>query len=274
MRGFDNRTAIFLAAVCSQTYAQFNDPDGRFVVPHSYEQVSEIRAISLTGSSELFGFVLQSDTQVILAFRGTSTTTDWISDAMASQVKFEFVNRAGQSHRGFTRIYDSARDTILAVLEDLSPGKALYVAGHSLGGALATLCALDISVNSPFRNPIAYSFGSPRVGDLAFARAYEDKIAGSFRVHNRFDVVTHLPPENFKLPKREKTFYYDHVSQAERLSFHNGSVPGNHVISSYYEELAKRDPGFAEGLSAMNPGLCPASARYVFDQAKELAGNA
>lgn len=263
--GFDNRTAIFLAAVCSQAYTQFNDPEGKFVVPYSYEQVAEIRARSLTGVSEIFGFIIQSESHVIIAFRGTSTTTDWISDAMASQVKCKFVDDAGQTHRGFTNIYRSARKSILSVLEDLSPDKILTITGHSLGGALATLCALDAAVNSPFGQPVAYTYGSPRVGDLTFARSYDNRVADSFRVQNRFDVVTHLPPENFKLPRRDKTFYYDHVCQAVGLSFHNGSVPGNHVISGYYDDLAKRDPLFAERLGALNPGLCPESSRYVFN---------
>ncbi|WP_369417948.1 lipase family protein [Cohnella mopanensis] len=270
MSGFDNRTAIFLASVCSQTYEHFNDPNGQFVIPYSYEMVEGIRARSLTGVTEKFGFILQSDSHVIVAFRGTSTTTDWISDAMASQVKFKSVPNTGLTHRGFSNIYYSARESILTVLDGLSADKTLYVTGHSLGGALATLCALDVAVNSPFTFPIVYTFGSPRVGDPKFTNAYGETVDESFRVQNRYDVVTHLPPKTYKPPRREKTFSYKHVSQAEGLVFHNGSVPGNHVISSYYEALARRDPLFAEQLSLMNPGLCPSSSRYVFKQDHSL----
>jgi len=266
MSGFHNRTAIFLAAVCSQTYAHFNNPNGKFVIPKSYELVTDIRARSLTGAAEKFGFILQSDSHVIVAFRGTSTTTDWISDAMASQAKFKCVNHSGYSHRGFSKIYYSARETVLSAISGLSADKSLFVTGHSLGGALATLCALDVAANSFYDHPVVYTFASPRVGDPTFAKEYGKRVNDSFRVHNRFDVVTHLPPPSYKPPRREKTFTYEHVSKAETLSFHNGSVPGNHVIGSYYEVLAKRDPRFAAQLGKLNPGFCPEPSRYGFDK--------
>ncbi|MFC4305068.1 lipase family protein [Cohnella boryungensis] len=264
MKGYDNRTAIFLAAVCSQTYAHFNDPNGSFVIPAGFELVGEFRASSLVGRPEKFGFVLQSDTHGLLAFRGTSSTSDWASDAMASQTRYKWVKNAGMAHRGFSNIYHSARTGVMALLEEISPNKTLYVTGHSLGGALATLCAIDVAANTRFRFPVTYTFGSPRVGDPAFAKAYDQKVGRSFRVHNRFDVVTHLPPVTYQLPKRGRTFYYDHVQHSKQLSFHNGSVPGNHVIGSYYAELAGADPLFAERLSAMNPGLCPDWRQYAY----------
>jgi len=261
MSGYDNRTAIFLAAVCSQTYAQFNDPEGRFVVPESYSAVGEFRARGPAGAPERFGFVLESDAHAIVAYRGTSSTSDWVADAMASQVKFKAVRNGGMTHRGFTSIYQSARDEVFGLLEGVSPDKTLYATGHSLGGALATLCGADVAANTRFRRPIVYTFGSPRVGDPTFARSFAGKTESCYRVNNRFDAVTHLPPTTYKMPKRDKTFYYEHVRKPETLAFHNGSVAGNHVIGSYYAELASRDPYFAEQLAERNPGFCPSLYR-------------
>ncbi|TFE23546.1 lipase family protein [Cohnella luojiensis] len=261
MSGFDNRTAIFLASACSQTYAHYNDPNEKFVIPATYELVTDFHAKSLTGISEKFGFIIQSNTHAIVAFRGTSSTTDGVSDARASQTRFKCMRNAGQTHRGFSDIYYSARESILDALEKLSTNKAVYITGHSLGGALATLCALDVVNNSAFRPPVVYTFGSPRVGDYQFAKSYESKIDESYRVHNRFDVVTHLPPQTFKLPKDDKTYDYEHVRTSEALAFHNGSILANHAIGSYYSVLAKRDPLFAEELNRGSPGFCPDYAR-------------
>ncbi len=268
--GYDNRTAIFLASVCSQTYAQYNDPGGRFVMPASFELVGDILAESLTGVTEKFGFIIQSPEYAIIAFRGTSSTTDWISDAMASQTKYKCVKNAGMSHRGISNIYYSARDGIKGALNGIFSGKTLYITGHSLGGALATLCALDVAANTEFVNPGVYSYGSSRVGDPIFVKTFDSRLNYCFRVNNRFDVVTHLPPQALKLPKRLKTFYYEHVRQSEALSFHNGSVPGNHVISSYYAVLAESDPEYAAQLSRANPGMCPVSARYGWEDFERL----
>ncbi|RED63952.1 lipase family protein [Cohnella lupini] len=271
--GYDNRTAIFLASVCSQTYAHYNNPDGSFVMPESYEPVADILAESLTGVTERFGFIIQSPEYAIIAFRGTSSTTDWVSDAMASQSKYKCVKNAGQSHRGISNIYYSARECVLKALREISTDKTLYITGHSLGGALATLCALDISTNTLFGNPGVYTYGSPRVGDPTFAKTFNNRLRYSYRINNRFDVVTHLPPQAFKLPKRTRTYYYKHVAQSEMLSFHNGSIPGNHVISSYYFVLAEGDPAYAAQLSRANPGLCPAYARYGLRDFEQAGGD-
>jgi len=254
---FDIRRAIFLAAVCSQTYAQFNDPDGSFVIPDGYKLVSAFRAKSFTRQWERFGFIIESAQDVVIAFRGTSSTANWISDAIASQVKYKWVKGFGQSHRGISDIYNSARDSILSALGSVDAAKALYITGHSLGGALAVLCAPDAAKHSVFRNPLIYTFGAPRVGNPTFAKAFSDQLPRSCRVYNIFDAVPLLPPQVYKPPRRETTYHYMHVKEAEALQFNNGSVPANHVIGSYYRALAGQDPLFAEFLNKRNPGFCP-----------------
>lgn len=79
------KRAIFLAAVCGQTYAQFNNPDGLFVVPANYSVTDVIEAKSITGVWERFGFILDAPKEIIIAFRGTSSAGNWISDIIASQ---------------------------------------------------------------------------------------------------------------------------------------------------------------------------------------------
>jgi triacylglycerol lipase len=257
---FDERTAIFLAAVCNQTYAQFSHPEGQFVVPEFYEVVATFNAKSITGHTERFGFILQSEDRIIVAFRGTSSTTDWISDAIARQGKYKCVLGAGKSHIGISDIYYSAREQILTALDTLSARKSLMITGHSLGGALASLCAVDVAVNSAFSLPSVYNYGSPRVGDPTFAKAYSDKVDQSFRIHNRYDIVPHLPPQVYKLPKKETTYYYMHVQDEVPLKFHNGSISANHIISSYFAELAKLDLPYTKLLRKRNPGFCPVTS--------------
>ncbi len=201
---FDKRTAIFLAAICSQTYSQYSHPDGHFVTPEYYEVAQTFNAKSITGQSERFGFIAQSEDRIIVAFRGTSSTTDWISDAIARQGKYKCVQGAGYSHQGISDIYYSARGQILIALGKLPANKSLMITGHSLGGALAALCAIDVAGNSAFGLPSVYTYGSPRVGDSTFAKAFADNVDQSFRIHNRYDVVPHLPPHVYKLPRERK----------------------------------------------------------------------
>lgn len=249
--------AIFLAAVCGQTYVQFTSADGSFVVPSPYTVQHIIRAKSITNVWETFGFILESTDEIIVAFRGTVTTTNWISDAMASQKKFRYISDNCFTHRGFTAIYSSAREELIRALGKLPPEKSLYVTGHSLGAALATLCAVDTAANTAFRSPFLYTYGSPRVGDPDFAKACAAYVPNSWRFANVFDVVTLAPPTVYKLPRRDKRYYYSHVRTLSQLSFQNGGVGDNHVIGSYYAELSKLDPEFARRLNLAYPGFCP-----------------
>lgn len=249
--------AIFLAAVCGQTYVQFEHADGSFVVPADFSVVHNFRAKSMGGISEPFGFILESPQEIIIAWRGSSSTTNWLSNMNAAQKKFKYIKEDCLTHRGFTDIYSSAREEILSILGTLSPEKTLYVTGHSLGGALATLCAIDIAANSAYKSPRLYTYGSPRAGDPAFAKAFSSYVRSSFRYANLFDVATYVPPTIYKLPRHEKKYYYTHVQTLYSLSFQNGTVELNHVLRSYFAVLSKQRPEYTAMLCSTNPGFCP-----------------
>ncbi|WNS44660.1 lipase family protein [Paenibacillus sp. MMS20-IR301] len=249
--------AVFLAAVCGQTYAQFDHADGSFVVPQGYSVVQSFQAKSMGGIREPFGFILESPQDIIIAWRGSSSVNNWLSNMNAAQIKFKYVKEDCLTHRGFTDIYSSARDEILAALGSLSPDKPLYVTGHSLGGALATLCALDTAVNSAHKSPRLYTYGSPRAGDPAFAKAFSQYVRSSFRYANLFDPATYVPPTIYKLPRQEKKYYYTHVQTLYSLSFQNGTVELNHALRSYFAVLSRDRPEYTKALCKENPGFCP-----------------
>lgn len=254
---FDRRTALFLAAACGQTYTQFENSDGTFCVPRGYRVTSAFQAKLSNGLKERFGFILESDDCAVVAFRGTGSAVDWIADAIARQKKYAYVRDAGWAHEGFTTIYDSVRNQILPELNKLPASKTLYITGHSLGGALATLCAIDAAANAKCGPPRVYTFGSPRVGDPSFAKAYGRAIACSHRIYNVFDVVPQLPTLLYKSPKTGAVYQYMHVKNGYRLQFRNGSVSANHIISSYFAALAEQDPTYTQSMCRSNPGFCP-----------------
>ncbi|WP_437525432.1 lipase family protein [Sorangium sp. So ce726] len=78
--------------------------------------------------------------------------------------------------------------------------KALYIGGHSLGGALAVLAAAEIH-RDPLLAPLQrkvrgiYTFGQPMVGDAVFARTCDDRFGEKlFRHVYRRDAVPQFPP--------------------------------------------------------------------------------
>jgi hypothetical protein len=112
-------------------------------------------------------------------------------------------------HAGFWGSYNRLRERVHAtVLRELltNPGE-LIVTGHSLGGALATICAYDLAaftlpaVNAQLLREDAiplpplqvYTFGSPRVFSPHFAHKFDHAVPQCFRIICDGDVVPNVP---------------------------------------------------------------------------------
>ena len=127
----------------------------------------------------------------VLAFRGTepARVRDLVTDADAFRTRCP---AGGTVHRGFFRAYGQVDTEVGAAVAEL-PDRRLFITGHSLGGALATLAALRL-VNQNVPIAAVYTYGSPRVGDAAFKRAYNEPLGRrTFRHKNNNDVVTRVP---------------------------------------------------------------------------------
>ncbi|KAK4585888.1 hypothetical protein RGQ29_023184 [Quercus rubra] len=153
--------------------------------------------------------------RLVVAFRGTEQTQwkDLITDLMLvpaglnpERIGGDFKQEV-QVHSGFLSAYDSVRTRIISLIklaigyiDDLAepPFKwHVYVTGHSLGGALATLLALELSSSQlAMHGAISvtmYNFGSPRVGNKKFAEYYNEKVKDSWRVVNHRDIIPTVP---------------------------------------------------------------------------------
>ena len=218
-----------LVDFCAAAYVQLDDP-ARFTVPAGYTLAATFTGQDQQKVTAPFGFIAESASAVVIAFRGTQTTTEWITDADVGFTRFPFTPSAGYTHAGFTGIYASARGQILPVLRRLSAGKRLYVTGHSLGAALATLHALDAAVNLRFASLLMYNFASPRVGDRQFAARYNEAVKSSIRFVNTADIVPQLPPT---------ATGYTHVNTPWTFTTDTGSRAGNHALTTYTAAVRK-----------------------------------
>lgn len=173
------------------------------------------------GNKEVsIGFICQAagTGDVVIAIRGTEGIQEWINDAHFLLVTCPFLAGAGNTEDGFTAMYNSLRTgdaagsptvvNALATLPFPQPVSSVTICGHSLGGALVTLLALDLAANTNFKNPMVYSYASPRTGDPLFVSTYNQVVKNSFRIANRLDLVPKLP-----LPPD-----YDHVLALQELN--------------------------------------------------------
>ncbi len=147
------------------------------------------------------GMVLANDDAMIVAFRGTRLAKHTLLDAaevvLINQYDFwtdsQFfpaVHRiGGRVHAGFSKAYAEVNEQLDAIVQARRPGQAIWLAGHSLGGALATLAAAHLA---PGTIQGLYTYGCPRVGNGPFAKTLP--VETHCRFVHRDDWVPLVPP--------------------------------------------------------------------------------
>ena len=125
----------------------------------------------------------------VVACRGTEPNewNDIKADANAATALAETIGRV---HRGFKREVDDLWPLMEQALIDNK--KMLWFTGHSLGGAMATICAGRCFLSHIPSTPHAlFTYGSPRVGNKRYINYCRLDHA---RWVNNNDIVTHVPP--------------------------------------------------------------------------------
>ena len=151
-----------------------------------------------------------------------------------------------EAHKGFVEEYYSIRDQLNETLIEI--GKPVTIAGHSKGGALTTLCAIDceklgIDIVGVF------TFGSPRVLSPEAAKPYKATLGSkTYRCFHSNDIVPRTPlPFRFKhvgvpVYVREKAGYIYNVSKwvatALRIvSYKTGDFGADHSREAYHKSI-------------------------------------
>jgi triacylglycerol lipase len=193
-------------------------------------------------------FLVSNDIYAVLAFRGTEIKKqeDLKIDIQAST--FSIIE--GRVHTGFIRAYKSLEKEIEASIEKVKD-LPLYITGHSLGAALATIATQYLERNHLVRDRIAacYTFGSPRVGDNEFDREFKSAI---YRVVNTTDIVTIIPLVamgyihigDVRFLERKEGLFRRGVPLFQRMLFFLAGIfrlfgpwVGDHAIVNYRDKL-------------------------------------
>lgn len=226
-----------------------------------------------TGSTQMVWAQHASLPVVVVAFRGTepSSLKDIAADAMIWKKPLSdhgWTDGWGSVHTGFMRAFLSVteavnpttgRNTDAMVLEKLKEIEGggdgectdehpcMWVTGHSLGAALATLFTSrvlsEMDNGKRWNLKGLYTFGSPRVGNRQFRERF-DKAAREngvtvVRFRNEDDIVTRVP-----------RFLYEHVDRLGLLPKRLGTVlfgveidepligrAADHEMAKYYTKV-------------------------------------
>jgi triacylglycerol lipase len=140
-------------------------------------------------------YVVSMPDAIVLAFRGTQVDDFWSSvlDFIVDVQLLPVPDSHGHLvHAGFLGALAEVWQPISTFLkaEQAKRQRPLWITGHSLGAALATLAADRCSDDASFRLQGVYTYGSPRVGDARFGARLRVPV---FRFRNDSDIVPHLP---------------------------------------------------------------------------------
>ncbi|KDR85996.1 hypothetical protein GALMADRAFT_85203 [Galerina marginata CBS 339.88] len=144
-----------------------------------------------------------SQNSIIVAHEGTDPTQlladltdiDILMTTLNSKL-FPGVSSSVQAHQGFVNEHSLTASTILNEVKRLMSvknTKNVTIVGHSLGGALAELDSLFLTLNIPSASIKAVTFGTPRVGNPAFVQLFDAKVPNFKRINNELDIVPIVP---------------------------------------------------------------------------------
>lgn len=143
------------------------------------------------GETGARAFVQRDDSAKVqwIAFRGTATLDDIQLDAKYSQARDTGLHMT--LHSGFAA---AAEDLLPGILPHLDTGYRTLITGHSLGGALAAITALQLDARG-FKVK-AVTFGQPKVTNEAGARRAAQLDLVRF-IHGH-DIVALVPPVDWR----------------------------------------------------------------------------
>ncbi|MEM9087602.1 MAG: lipase family protein [Cyanobacteria bacterium P01_F01_bin.53] len=202
-------------------------------------------------------YLFRTDDFMVLAFRGSQEPQDWMTNFTTRLRNFTVRKNGvtgvssykGRVHTGFFLAWAIIEKSVLSQIqrwqrELIEEGKRLpplYITGHSLGGALATMATAAL-VDHGINVAGVYTFGQPRVGDRTFVSQLNLNTGGRvFRFVNNNDIVPHVPPP---FSVWNPTRLYSHVGTAKYFDA-KGLITAN---NKFLARLRDYSLGFVKGI--------------------------
>ncbi|KAK3308811.1 Alpha/Beta hydrolase protein [Chaetomium strumarium] len=193
-------------------------------------------------------------------------------------------------HSGFQLSWEEVRDRAMAAAsaaQAANPTYRVVVTGHSLGGAIATLAAADLRAARVAAD--LYTYGSPRVGNLALAEFVTNQPGAEYRVTHTDDPVPRLPPIWLNYRHVSPEYWVeegsDGVATADEVAYCpgyanvqcNGGTTGLNVEAHlwYFQEVSgcSSDITMTGGEGGMSEQDLEAKLNQSAEMDKQLANN-
>ena len=214
--------ALEMAQLCREAYTSKKDcvnkePDCNAILNSLKQRDNDLNrkrkyeSVEGVGRNSAQAIFVEHEDFVCMAFRGTDERADWLDNidgrpANSEQAMF------GDFHRGFYRSCDDVwsdldnwyKNARKNDKDSKRPSRPLFLTGHSLGGAMATVGAAKLVLEDrPFA--AVYTYGQPRVVKRETAQFLNQECKNKYyRFQNNEDIVTRVP---------SRLMGYSHVGQ-------------------------------------------------------------
>ena len=186
VKPFRKGTAGKIIGAIRKSYDYDHEEEQR-KLEHSLKQV-RLELVKPLSANATQAYVACNKKFAVLAFRGTEADRmkDLRADAKATQATCPTGERV---HSGFMQQYDDISFQLEEALDDSRiKDKPLFITGHSLGGAVATIAARRLDAERQIA--ACYTFGSPRVATEGWVAQIKTPI---YRIVNSADPVPMVP---------------------------------------------------------------------------------
>lgn len=190
--------------------------DDLCVVASQGPQVIQKIAFIDKEDTQLWIFLDPNLQELVVAFRGSDSMGDVLTNFSIAPEAF-LIQGNGHVHGGHMKCYKTVRnDVLFHVMEFIKHGgKRVSVCGHSLGGACAFICALELAILTNL-DIGCYSYGALAFADRAFCESLKTRVKRSYRVVHAHDFAPIVP-----------MFFYRHYDDAQTCI--NLTMPASHT---------------------------------------------
>jgi hypothetical protein len=197
--------ARFYFACCAQL--AYKKPN----LTEKYFRQAGFTSINLLDYEGAQCYLLSNKDTAVIVFRGTEPKQK--SDIWADLKTWKKKSQTkGSIHSGFMGETDKVWESVNKFVRD-NKDKDLYIAGHSLGGAMASVASSRLQQHAPLK--MTYTYGSPRVGNSSW-RNYQTW--SHQRIQNNNDVVTQTPPMLLGFRHHVPSVYINHYGNIRKLT--------------------------------------------------------
>ncbi|MBN8511470.1 MAG: lipase family protein [Rickettsiales bacterium] len=175
------------------------------------------------------GYVIETDKEVLVCYHGTkfgkifgSGGKEILHDLQISRAKMNFGGQKVSVHSGFKAEFESSKESLYQALAQTNlKDKGVHLTGHSLGGAVSQIAAMDLSTHFGVKVNKVTTFGGPRVFAKDAAELYNSKGLG--------DVTLRVKQDRDPVPRLVPRGMYHHTGRkitlkSSKRSIHSGAV--------------------------------------------------